>query len=129
MIGDLRAGLNLHPERVFLAGFGTSGARALQLLLHRPEHFAGAAVLSASIPAGLELPADRTLEGRRILLARGSRDRTVCEVRLAECARRLEQFGAQVETATFDASHHLSRAMLLHVDRWMMDAVCCADRG
>ena len=46
---------NIHPKRVFIAGYGCGGTMAIRIAWNHPEHFAGAASLSGPIP-GNERP-------------------------------------------------------------------------
>ena len=49
-LGEVCSETSVHPERIVAAGIGAGGTIALQMLLRRPEWFAGAAALNAAMP-------------------------------------------------------------------------------
>ena len=116
---------NVHTERVYLAGFESGGTAALQLVLHRPEWFAGAALLAGRLPAVGDLRGriDR-VRGKRVLMTVGVRD-TVCAPKsVLQSARLLHTAGADVSLKVCDAGHEVTPKMLSHLNGWLMDGVC-----
>jgi len=117
--------VNVHPQRVYLAGAGAGGTTALELLLQRPEAFAGAICLGGAFPdVRVPLVRYRGLLGRRILLATttDSRDAKVAE--LVAAGRLLYTAGMQVGTRVYQSTGNVPTGkMLRDVDHWIMDSI------
>lgn len=113
---------HLHADRIYLAGFDVGGSIALQLGAASSARVAGIAVFGTPLPP---LPVCRSggLNGTRILLGAGIRDRRVSPADLQHAQRRLQQAGMDANVCQYDAGHQVTRAMLADVNRWIMEAV------
>jgi phospholipase/carboxylesterase len=123
--------LQIHPERVYLAGVGTGGTTALELMLQRPELYAGAMCLGGAFPdVHLPLARFRGLRGRRVLLATTLECREVRVVDLVASGRLLYTAGMQVGTRVYQqgADSIPTPKMLRDIDHWLMDGIQSAVR-
>jgi phospholipase/carboxylesterase len=122
--------VSVHPQRVYLAGAGTGGTTALELLLQRPETFAGAICLGGAFPDGdLPLARYRELLGRRILLATTLESREAKVADLVNSGRLLYTAGMQVGTRVYQPGGDVpTPKMLRDVDHWIMDSIQSAIR-
>lgn len=122
---QLQQFLSIHPQRVILAGCGSGGTTALEVMLQRPEAFHGAACLSGAFPQ-LEFPLARYrgLRGRRILLASTLDCQQVRIAELVTSGRLLYTAGMQVATRIYQEGGATAQArMLRDVDHWIMDGI------
>ena len=118
---------NFHTERIYLAGFGDGADLAYQMLMHRPEWFAGAALFgSDSQKRKTSLVHYRHLQGKRILFGTGTRDARVEKRELLETSRLLHLAGLQVSFQFYDAGHELQPRMLRDIDHWVMSSISSA---
>jgi phospholipase/carboxylesterase len=129
-VSKLSEFVNVHPDRIYLAGAGTGGTTALELMLQRPEAFAGAACLGGVFPeVQVPLARFRGLRGRRVLLATALENRDVKIVDLVASGRLLYTAGMQVGTRVYQASGELpTPKMLRDMDHWIMDSIQSAVR-
>jgi len=121
---------SIHHERIYLVGAGSGGTTALELLLQRPEAFAGAACLGGAFPQlAHPLAKFRGLRGRRVLLATSLDCPNVKITDLVNSGRLLFSAGVQVGTRIYQqqGGSHASK-MLRDVDRWIMDGISSAVR-
>ncbi len=117
----LRQAFHIHSERIFLAGSGRGADAAMQMLVQRPDWFAGAVLLD---PAG-----DRELlEAERLTGLRGKPVlQTVCRTtsneqlaRNVECVRLLRSAGADVEVRLNDQAVDPISSEVRFLDHWVM---------
>jgi len=129
-IASLSDFVNVHRQRVYLAGASTGGTTALELMLQRPEAFAGAICLGGAFPdAKVPLARFRGLRGRRILLATSLDGGDVPVVDLVASGRLLYSAGMQVGTRVYQQSGPAAeQKMLRDVDHWIMDSIQSAVR-
>lgn len=121
---QLRREFHVHSERIYLAGFDAGATMSLQLLLRRPNWFAGAIAFSGRFPQSkLPLSRYRDLHGKQILIGTGSRDRSVSAVDVVRAGRLLHAAGMEVTTRIYDAAHEVTPQMLDHVNHWVMDGI------
>lgn len=120
----LRGAYHIHTERIYLAGFGDAGTRALQVGLAHPEWFAGIASLGGRFPESPRLLARYfDLRGMRIFLGAGSRHpQAITEMH--RTSRLLHTAGLRVCARVYDAGHEVIRPMLNEIDRWVMREIC-----
>ena len=129
LVAAVKAEWNVHTERVYLAGLGSGADAAAELLLARPDWFAGAALLSGGTlppaapspdPPSPDQPSPAALAGKRLLLCGEDGRRGAPEVLAAAAGWR--DLGARAEVRlTNDAP--LSAAGLRALDRWLMAGV------
>jgi len=121
---------SIHRERVYLAGVGSGGTTALELLLQRPEAFAGAACLGGEFPhLAHPLAKFRGLRGRRVLLATSLDCPNVKITDLVNSGRLLYSAGVQVGTRIYQQPGGVpTPKMLRDLDAWLMDGIASAVR-
>jgi len=120
----------IHRDRIYLAGTGSGGTIAMELLLEKPEAFAGAACLGGAFPQ-LEQPLARFrgLRGRRALLTTSTETNDVKVAELVAAGRLLYSAGMQVGTRIYQPNGTVtSRKMLRDIDHWIMDGISSAIR-
>lgn len=120
----------IQRDRVYLAGVGSGGTTALELLLERPESFAGAACLGGAFPALAQpLAKFRGLRGRRVLLSTTLDCTDVKVVDMVDAGRILYSAGMSVGTRIYKQSEELpSSKMFRDIDHWIMDGIASAVR-
>ena len=122
---SMRESFNIHPDRVFLAGAGTSANAALMIGLHQADWFAGAISFGGEVPALAQLLAHRReVTGHRCWLSGST---TVSQWPedgpLAASSRTLLSMGADVTTCLDDSSTIVSRKALRQLDEWILAAI------
>lgn len=120
----------IHRDRVYLAGVGSGGTTALEILLEKPEAFAGVASLGGTFPA-LDLPLARFrgLRGRRVLLTTTNESTESKIGDLVTAGRLLYSAGVQVATRVYQSQGAVTeRKMLREIDHWIMDGIASAVR-
>jgi predicted esterase len=97
----------------------------VELTLLRPEWFAGAVAFGGRFPS-IPNPLRRycALQGKRVLLGTGVRDRQGAMRETAKLGHLLHLAGMEVTSRVYDAGHEVDGEMLLDVDRWLMEAIC-----
>jgi phospholipase/carboxylesterase len=116
---------NLHPQRIFIAGYGTGGTMALRLALVNSSWFAGAASLNGPMPKG-NCPLARVNEARRLPLFLAScRDSLAYPpAHVSADLRLLYSAGFSLALRQYPCPCELTTAMLSDMDRWLMQQVC-----
>lgn len=129
-IARMAAKFSINTDRVYLAGVGSGGTTALELLLERPELFAGAASLGGGFPPVTQpLAHFRGLRGRRILLSTTLDSPDVRVVETVATGRLLYAAGMQVGTRIYQQSGgRITNKMLRDIDHWIMDSIASAVR-
>ena len=117
---------NIHPERIFVAGYREGGTMALRLGMENPDQFAGAISLGGPIPSG-SCPLRRINEARDLpLLLSVSPDEKYPLDRVMENVRLLHMAGSSLALRLYPEGDELTTVMLSDVDRWIMEHVCSA---
>ena len=110
-VRTFRDSVNVHADRVFLAGVGASATSALMVALHQAEWFAGGISFGGEFPSAARLLAHRReVSGRRFWLA-------------ATTARELVALGADVTTHLEESEQPVSRDMLRTLDEWILTGI------
>lgn len=121
---QMRREFHVHSERIFLAGFGEQASVALQMLVRRPEWFAG--VLGFGL-RNTKLDSMREhfneLRGKRIFLSAGIRDARVSLADLTSLGRLLRSAGMQTVLRSYDSGEEPSAKLLRDIDHWLMNGV------
>ncbi len=120
---NVRRRYHVHSERILLAGEGTGATTALQLLLRRPEWFAGAVSWNGELPER-ELSRFRDLKGKRVLLATGTEQGIVPAVHAAAAAKVLRTAGLDVTQRTYDSAGGVPAEMLREANAWLLETAC-----
>lgn len=120
----------IHPHRKYLAGFGTGGTLAWEILLRQPMHWSGAICLSGDFPQiAHPLAMFRELQQRRLLVSTGIDCPPEQVTKLINAGRLMYSAGVQVGTRIYDAGRSVpTDKMLRDVDRWIMDCISTAIR-
>lgn len=124
-IRQFRQRVNVHPDRIFIAGTGQSASAALLIAMHQPEWFAGCICFGGWFPSAAELLARRQeLAGRRFWLScPGGRRRWTQDSAARHMTRQLVACGADV-TARLDESPDLvPLSMLRDIDEWIISGI------
>jgi len=122
-VRHLRRDYHIHSERIFLAGAGDGATMAWDLFLSRPEWFAGVAVFGGSFPwRSRPLRRFRALSGKRVFLA-ADVENSADVLQAERVGRLLHSAGLEVSARSHRPGRRLSRAMLRHLDFWIMEAI------
>lgn len=127
-VARMQQSFNINPQRVYLAGRGTGGSTALELLLAHPQSFAGAASFQSDFPQ-LEAPLAqfRGLRGRRMLLTTTYDCPDVKIGELVAAGRKFYSAGMQVGTRVYQQTEAAAESkMFRDLDRWIMDGITTA---
>ncbi len=118
---------NIHPRRVFLAGFDAGGTMAFRVAMNHPYKFAGILSLGGCLPIG-GAPLSRLSEARRlgIFLAAGRHSASYGEDRVCDDLRLLHTAGMSITLRLYPCGQELSPSMLADVDRWIIDQITAA---
>jgi phospholipase/carboxylesterase len=118
------AKFNIHPQRVYLAGFATGGTMAFRLALLHPDRFAGVLSLCGEFPRGQgalrQFHAARRLA---VFVGCGRYSMAYGDAMAAEDLRLLFAAGMEVELRQYPCRQELCPAMLSDMDRWIMARV------
>lgn len=116
---------NIHPERVFIAGYQSGGSMAVRVALEYPELFAGAASVEGSVPrrGGLLRNINRA---RRLplLLAASLEDGDSGAAAFNDDLRLLHSAGFAMALRLYPGGDGLTTTMLSDIDAWVLDRVC-----
>ena len=101
---------NIHPRRVFLAGFDTGGTLAFRLAMNHPYKFAGVISLGGPLPSG-GAPFARLPEARQlaIFLGVGRRGQVYDEAQVCENLRLLHTAGMSITLRAYPAATRFRR--------------------
>jgi phospholipase/carboxylesterase len=115
---------SIHPERIYLVGYGEGATAALRLGLRVPERFAGIVALNGWLPRPVG-PLMRWPDARRlrVLLLHGEHNRLVPRAAADEAHALLYSAGIDVCFHVFHTDHRLHRDMLRLVNEWVMHGV------
>jgi phospholipase/carboxylesterase len=118
---DSLAGARPEPQEVFLLGFSAGMAMAGALLLDQPARYAGAVLLSGTLPfdTDVSMAKDR-LAGVRVFHGHGSFDRVIPADLVTRSAKYLrEGSGAQLETRAYPIAHEIGGAEISDINAWL----------
>lgn len=124
VIESAESRLNIHPRRIFLAGYADGGSMAWRIALRRPLDFAGAISLGGPFPRGLSpLAAVNEARALPLMLLYGSEGRRYGEGSVCQDLRLLHSAGLDVAARQYPCGDELTTGMLSDVDRWVMGHV------
>lgn len=105
---ELAAG-GFGADRLVLCGFSQGACLAAQLLVRRPQAYAGAILFTGGLigPPGTVWRAPGRIPGKPVLLTCGDADEWIPLGRVQETAAVLKAFGASVETVIYPGREHL----------------------
>jgi phospholipase/carboxylesterase len=113
------------PARIFLFGFSAGMLIASALLLDRPERFAGAVLLSGTLPwdNGAIEPAAGCFAGIPVFYARGDADEVIPLDLVARSVAFLEnESGASLTAHRYPIGHQISSDELRDIGEWLGSA-------
>ena len=115
---------NVHPRRVFLAGFDHGGTMAMRIAMSHPSRFAGVLSLCGAFPTG-RAPFGNLVAARRlgIFLASGRTSREYPASQVCEDLRLLHTAGLSITLRQYPCGQELMPQMLADMNRWIMDLV------
>jgi phospholipase/carboxylesterase len=120
-VAATRRWMNIAPDRVFLAGYGSGGTMALRIGLNQPRAFAGALSIGGAFPGTLR-PLSQLHEARQLrIFMTTARDSQ--EYPTAQVCRHLRLFhaaGMTVDLRQYPCGDELTTNMLSDMDRWIM---------
>jgi phospholipase/carboxylesterase len=119
-LGSLSAG-RPDSQDVYLLGFSAGMAMAGALVLDEPDRYAGAVLLSGTLPFDTDLPiANGRLAGVRVFYGHGSFDTVIPADLVSRTAKYLgENSGARLEARAYPIAHEISDAELRDVNLWL----------
>jgi phospholipase/carboxylesterase len=123
-VADLPQAYPVDTARIFVLGFSQGAMMAGSLLLTRPSHLAGTAMLSGYLPLNSGLAVDEApLRNRPAFVAHGTGDQ-VLPVALGRQARDyLVRLGADVTYREYRIGHSIGPDELVELAGWLGDRI------
>lgn len=116
--------LNVHPDRVFLAGLGSGGTMALRVGARQPRLFAGLVSLGGGFPQGAGMLANLAAMRQCPLYIAQGRDAINYTVDdLCENLRLFHTAGISATVRQYPCGDELTTRMLRDLDHWLMEQV------
>ncbi|NQV25081.1 MAG: hypothetical protein HQ518_12020 [Rhodopirellula sp.] len=126
-VRSVRQVLNVHTERIFLAGVGDAASVALLLAMHQPEWFAGCIAFGGTFPPAAKLLANRAeLTGKKFFLgAPAGRSAWQTSGSVRNSARQLVAVGADVSVSVnaSETESLVNHRILREVDQWIVSGI------
>ncbi|MDA1165035.1 MAG: hypothetical protein O3B13_18210 [Planctomycetota bacterium] len=124
-VRSLRQLVNVHTERIFLAGAGDAASVALLVAMHQPDWFGGCIAFGGSFPPAAKLLAHHEeLAGRRFFLgAPGGRSAWQTANSVRNTAHQLISAGADVSLNASETASLVNRHALSEVDHWIISGI------
>jgi len=117
---NARRKFHIHSERIYLAGIGPGATAAIQVLLSKPEWFAGAIAVDPTINVDqISLTQFRGLADKRLFISSKSQ-----KPELTEVGELCHAAGMDVTRKVYRTSQSLHRRVLLDADSWIMSSIC-----
>lgn len=123
-VAQARQKFNVHPERIYLAGYGTGGTMGLRLALRRPDRYASAASLTGQFPVG-HAPLSRlaAIRQSRLLIMHCRDSQTYPVDRVCQELALFHAAGLSVTLRQYPCGDELTTQMLSDLDVWLMEQV------
>jgi phospholipase/carboxylesterase len=118
---DSLASGRTESQDVYLLGFSAGMAMASALLFDQPSRYAGAVLLSGTLPFDTDVSITKSrLAGIRVFHGHGSFDRVIP----ADLAARSEKYlressGAKLDTRGYPIAHEISDAEIRDINAWL----------
>lgn len=127
-VRSFREFINVHTERVFIAGVGSGATTAMLVAMHQPEWFGGCISFSGRYPAAASLlPSTPALDGKRFWLSSlGGRANVTTSQATRHAARMLIAARTDVTTRIADSPLPVSHSMLRDLDEWLIRGILAA---
>ncbi|NOX55417.1 MAG: hypothetical protein GXP27_13460 [Planctomycetes bacterium] len=127
-VRQIRRCYHIHTERVYVAGCDLAATLALELLLQRPEWFAGMLGFGrVEIPHGRSLRHFRQLRGKRVFIGADLRQPRKALATFLRTGRLLHSAGLDVSARLYDANEPVTSEMLSDVNHWLMEGICASN--
>ena len=109
-------------QDVYLLGFSAGMAMASALLLDQPARYAGAILLSGTLPFDTDLQITKNrLAGVPIFYGHGSFDRVIPADLVTRSAKYLrEGSGSRLETRSYPIAHEIGDAEITDINTWLV---------
>ncbi|HVA27312.1 MAG TPA: hypothetical protein VNF68_03985 [Candidatus Baltobacteraceae bacterium] len=122
---DSLASGRTEPQDVYLLGFSAGMAMASALLLDQPTRYAGAILLSGTLPFDTDVPMTKNrLANVRVFHGHGSFDRVIPADLVTRSAKYLrESSGAVLETRSYPIAHEISDPEVRDINAWLTQAI------
>jgi phospholipase/carboxylesterase len=123
-IAKARERFNVHPGRIFLAGYQSGGTMAYRIALRNPERFAGAGSFGGPFPEG-HMPLARLAQIRKFpLLLSHCRDSQTYPIdRVCQELKLFHAASMCVTLRQYPCDDEMTTQMLTDLDRWLMEQV------
>lgn len=124
-VRSCREVINIHTERIFLAGAFDAATQALLIAMHQPDWFGGCISFGGRFPkaAGILGRDCRLADCRFLLAAEGGRSAERDTQAACRIARHLVSCGADVTSHIDDSGRSTSPRMLRAVDEWVIAGI------
>lgn len=124
-VRSFREFINVHTERIFIAGVGSGATTAMLVAMHQPEWFGGCISFSGRYPSAASLlPSAPALEGKRFWLSSaGDRANVTVSQATRNAARMLIAARTDVTTRIADSPLPVSHSMLRDLDEWLIRGI------
>jgi phospholipase/carboxylesterase len=121
-IDAARQKFNIHPERIFLAGFDTGGTMAFRVALSHPQYFGGILSLCGAFPSIRSPFANLTMARRLPILICVGRDTSLASD-VCENLCLFHTAGMSVTLRQYPCGHELVPQMLGDINRWIQELI------
>jgi phospholipase/carboxylesterase len=123
-IEKARDRFNIHPARVFLAGYESGGTMALRIALRHPGRFAAAASIGGPLPQG-QAPLSQISQLRRfpLLLAHCRDSQSYPVEQVCQELSLVHSAGLSITLRQYPCGDELTTRMLHDLDLWLMEQV------
>jgi len=123
-IDKAKAGCNIAPNRIFLAGSGSGGTMALRIGTKYPGFFAGAVSLGGAFPL-TDQPLSCWEEARSfpMMMTVGTKSRRFSPKEASEQLRLFYAAGLSVSIRQYNTAEELTKPIFRDVNNWLMEQV------
>lgn len=124
----IRCAYEFHSERIYLAGAGVCGMKAVSMLLRRPEWFAGAVCLGGRIPEDCDVRANvpvnfEELRNRRVWIGQKSEGGEPGDAAILRTVRLLYSLRIDVAARRWRGGMAPTPAVYDEINRWLMAGI------
>ncbi|HID23694.1 MAG TPA: hypothetical protein EYP14_15035 [Planctomycetaceae bacterium] len=127
-VRQIRRCYHIHTERVYVAGCDLAASLALELLLQKPDWFAGMLGFGrVEVPRGRSLRHFRRLRGKRVFIGADLRQPRKALATFLRTGRLLHSAGLDVSARLYDADAPVTSEMLSDVNHWLIQGICASN--
>ncbi len=118
---------NIHPERIFIAGYSEGGTMAHRLGLEHPERFAGAISLGGRVPRGSRVLRNIKRARQLPLLLSVSPTAENCSTeQVMDDVRFIHSAGLPLSVRLYPEGDDLTDTMFRDLNEWVMEQFCAS---